>query len=273
MTLPTLRVGSVPYVVGRPLDLALGEEEGIELVHETPASLVQGLRTYRLDVALVSSIELFRQPGYRYIDGLAVAGDGFVSSVQVFLRKPIEEVRSLALDPASRTSQVLVQALLDDRPQGAPRCLVVEPGEDPAALEADAWLRIGDRALSEYWTEPRPAVFNPSQAWAEVTGLPFVFAAWIVRPGAAIEAHLPAFWRAREKGAAALDRIVAEAAGRHDLPPAALRRYLGEECRYELGGNELAASLHAFRDLAARVGGCSAELEVSPVDDARPCPA
>jgi predicted solute-binding protein len=157
MTLPTLRVGSVPYVVGRPLDLALGEEEGIELVHETPASLVQGLRTYRLDVALVSSIELFRQPGYRYIDGLAVAGDGFVSSVQVFLRKPIEEVRSLALDPASRTSQVLVQALLDDRPQGAPRCLEVEPGEDPAALEADAWLRIGDRALSEYWTEPRPA--------------------------------------------------------------------------------------------------------------------
>ena len=71
-----LRVGTVPYLVGRPLDEALEDEPGIDVVRAVPAELVRGLRDGSLDVALVSSIELFRRPGYRYLDGLAVSGEG-----------------------------------------------------------------------------------------------------------------------------------------------------------------------------------------------------
>ena len=59
-----LRVGSVPYLVGRPLDQGLGDEPGIELHHAVPALLIDQLRAGEIDVALVSSIELFRTPGY-----------------------------------------------------------------------------------------------------------------------------------------------------------------------------------------------------------------
>ena len=109
-----LRVGSVPYLVGRPLDQGLDEEPGIELRRAVPAKLVQGLREGSLDVALVSSIELFRQPGCRYLDQLAVAGRGAVGSVQLFLRQPLHEVRRIALDPASRAAATLVRTLLDE---------------------------------------------------------------------------------------------------------------------------------------------------------------
>src|SRR6185503_20179866 len=97
-----LRLGTVPYRVARPLDDGLERDPSVELVRDVPARLIASLRAGALDVALVSAVELFRQPGYRFLDGWAVAGRGRVSSVQVFLRRPVESVESVALDPASR---------------------------------------------------------------------------------------------------------------------------------------------------------------------------
>ena len=76
-----LRVGAVPYLVGRPLVDGLSQEPGLELSFAVPAQLVESLRRAELDVALVSSIELFRRPGYGYLSGSAIAGSGFVASV------------------------------------------------------------------------------------------------------------------------------------------------------------------------------------------------
>lgn len=254
-----LRVGSVPYLVGRPLDLGLGEEDGIELAHDVPARLVEGLRAGSLDVALVSSIELFRRPGYSFIDGIGVAGDSYVGSVQVFVRKPIGEVRRIALDPASRAAAALTQSLLHDRVGGPPEYLEVPLGEDPAAAEgADGWLRIGDAALRETLTLDVPA-WNPSEDWRERTGLPFVFAAWIVRPGVDVEAHLPAFARARERGLAAIPSLSAEAAERWSLPRARCEEYLAEECSYD-PGERMTPALREFQRRAARAGLCDPEL-------------
>lgn len=259
-----LRVGSVPYLVARPLDSGLGDEPGIELSHDVPARLVERLRAGELDVALVSSIELFRRPGYRYLPDLAVAGRGFVSSVQLFLRRPVEDVRTVALDPASRTAAALVQVLLAGRPAGAPEFLEVAVGEDPRAADAQAWLRIGDAALREYLAPAAPPVFNPCATWTERTGLPFVFATWIVRPGVELGERQSAFSRARERGARRLDELALQAAERWQLPLDDCRRYLREECLYA-PGPELRRSLLAFRDAAAPLGLCAAQLEPLPL--------
>ncbi|MFT7485364.1 MAG: chorismate dehydratase [Candidatus Paceibacteria bacterium] len=263
--MPNLRVGSVPYLVGRPLDLGLGEEQGIELVHDVPANLVPMLRSGEIDVAMVSSIELFRQPGYRFIPGIGVFGQGLVSSVQVFLRKPLSEVQSIAMDPASRTAACLVRVLLADRPNGAPEFIEVPMGENPRDLDADGWLRIGDEALRESLAPDCPKVFNPSKAWAQKTGLPFVFAPWIVAPDAQIEPHLAAFARARLRGASAIAELSEQAAKSWNLPLPACTRYLAEECQYELG-DEMTAALYAFRDAAGALGLCDPSLEPKAVE-------
>ena len=141
-----LRVGTVPYLVARPLDWGLEEEVGIELTRAVPATLVESLRTGALDVALVSSIELFRQPDYAYLPSLAVAAAGHISSVLMFHRCPLEELRSVALDPASRAARALLQVVLSE--QGVtPKWVDVPFGEDPRAADCDGWLRIGDAAL------------------------------------------------------------------------------------------------------------------------------
>lgn len=260
-----LRVGSVPYLVGRPLDLGLEEEPGIELVRDVPARLVEGLRSGELDVALVSSIELFRRPGYRFLPGVAVAGNGTVASVQVFLHRPLSELETLALDPSSRTAATLVQVLLAGRPEGPPRFVEVPTGEDPREAGCDGWLRIGDPALRELWCEDPPKCWNPSRAWTERTGLPFVFAPWIVREGVEIEPHLAAFARSRLAGERATGELALRAAREWRLPAHLCAAYLSEECVYE-PGLRMHEALRAFRDAAAPLGLCEGDLDPQPVE-------
>ncbi|MEZ6005624.1 MAG: menaquinone biosynthesis protein [Planctomycetota bacterium] len=253
----TLRVGSVPYLVGRPLDHGLSREEGITLEKHVPARLVELLRAGKLDVALVSSIELFCMPGYSYIPGLCVGGKGAVSSVQVFLRRPIEQVDSIAMDPASRTSQALVQVLLADRKGGPPSYHFPTLGQDPRELPCSAWLSIGDRALRHFHSGASQ-VFNPSSAWTRSTGLPFVFAAWIVRPGVDIEPHLPAFQRSYEAGRAASGELARNAARTWSLPSKVIEDYLRQECVYSMGG-EMDDALQLFGERSRVLGLASDE--------------
>lgn len=255
-----LRIGSVPYLVGRPLDSGLELEPGLEYRRAVPAELVRLLRAGELDVALVSSIELFRRPGYRYLDGLAVGGRGAVGSVQVFLKRQLEQLHSFALDPASRTSAVLARIELGARLGRAVRAVEVLPGADPALAEADAWLRIGDAALRDFLAARAP-VFNPSEAWCRRTGLPFVFAAWVFRPGVEVERWTGVFERARARGRERVAELATEAAHAWQLPVADCRRYLEHECSYELGP-QMGAALARFREEAARIGECSLEFDL-----------
>lgn len=259
-----LRVGTVPYRVARPLDSGLEDEPDIELSYQIPAELVDRLRTGELDVALVSSIELFRTPGYSFLDGIGVAGRGVVSSVQVFLRKPIGEVRTVALDPASRAAATLSRVIWPDQERQRPLFLDTEWGCDPRRSNADAWLRIGDPALRELHAPDALPTFNPSEAWGAETGLPFIFATWIAAPGVPLEEYAPAFARSRAIGAGRIEEVAAQAAGKLNVPLATMQRYFREECWYE-PGMEMLPALYEFRDRAARLGLCWDTLTPRPV--------
>ena len=154
--------------------------------------------------------------------------------------------------------------------------LGADPREVAEREGADGWLRIGDPALREVLAADAPPTFNPSAAWSEDTGLPFVFAVWIVAPGVTLtDAQIEAFLAARTRGAAGIEDLVREASRRWSLPLDACRTYLAEECRYD-PGDDLGPALAAFRDAAAPLGLCRAELDPTPIAvQARgdqPCP-
>ena len=259
-----LRVGTVPYLVARPLDWGLEEEPGIELTRAVPAKLVESLRSGELDVALVSSIELFRQPGYSYLSDLAVAAFGHISSVLMFHNCRLEELKSVALDPASRAARALLQIVLSERGV-TPEWVDVPSGEDPRYAGCDGWLRIGDAALKEYVDPTTPEAFCPSAAWRELTGLPFPYAVWIVRPGVDIRPHLEAFTSARERGAKALSHLIEVGADTWNLEPEFVHRYLALESHYQLG-EQLPLALDELRDRAAQIGLCEAHHDPRAIE-------
>jgi len=258
-----LRVGAVPYLVARPINYGIEDEPDVEYSRDVPARLIERLRRGAVDVALVSSIELFRLPGYGYLAGPVVAGQGYVASVQLFLRRPIGSLGVVLLDPSSRAAQALLAITLASREPSAQLEQVdanVDVRRRAQEQDAGGWLRIGDRALVEALSDGAPPSFNPSQAWAEDTGLPFVFATWVVRPGVELSAsQLDIFRRAQARGALELEQLATEASAAWALPLDACRKYLLEECWYRPGA-QLEPALLAFRDRAARLGLCDGGL-------------
>lgn len=256
-----MRVGAVPYLVAKPLIEGLDGSGCLSLTLGTPAELVRGLREETLDVALASSIEAFRSPGYTVIPDLAIGSDGEVMSVRLFLRRQWAAVRRVALDSASESGAALLRILLAERLPHPVEWVRVGPREDPACADADAYLRIGDGALREVAGPSRLESWDLGAAWKERTGLPFVFALWLVRPGFGLGPAFGLFGAAASRGLA-MRRGLALAASRSlGVPFPFLCQYLLEACRYRLGERELRA-LREFRDRAARLDLCRGDLEI-----------
>jgi chorismate dehydratase len=241
----TLRVGAPPYLVARPLIDGLDQEPGIDLVLDVPSRLVEGLRDGSLDVALASSVELFRRPGATHLPRLCIGADGEVGSVILYARRPWGEIRSVALDTSSASAAALVRILLRAWNRGSVEYRELPPDADGARQGVDAFLRIGDAALFGATPEGFEAI-DLAGAWKDLTGLPFVFALWIVRPGASPDLLAPPLHRAAERGLARRARISEEAARERGTDPALLRRYLLEICRYDLDAPGMLAGLSEF---------------------------
>jgi chorismate dehydratase len=163
---------------------------------------------------------------------LGIARCGAVGSVLLFSCRPVEDLDGarVALTRESRTSRALLRILLADA--FGRRVRYVEAGEP-----ADARLAIGDEAIALRAAGRWPFVVDLGAAWHRFTGLPFVYARWVVRrdlaPGAA---------RALAVG---LSHSLAVCASRADVPrrkgmtPLAARAYL-DSFQYRLGPAEQA---------------------------------
>ena len=84
--------------------------EGLEQVSGVPTTLNRMLMAGEIDVAPISSIEYARHADtLRLLPRLCVSTEGAVDSIQLITRKPIEQVRSVAVTPESATSVVLTR--------------------------------------------------------------------------------------------------------------------------------------------------------------------
>ena len=110
-----LIIGSVPYMNGAPLTRWFETESGrrvAEVRYAAPSMLARWLEAGEVDVALVSSVELFRRPNTQFVPGLAIASRREALSVRLFSKTPLKAMRSVALDESSLTSAALVRILL-----------------------------------------------------------------------------------------------------------------------------------------------------------------
>ncbi|MCK6460596.1 MAG: menaquinone biosynthesis protein [Planctomycetes bacterium] len=209
-----MRFGAVSYLNARPLIEGLSP-----LVLATPAELAERHARGEVDVALLP-VAAGEAMGLPRVGRLGIAAEGPVKSVLLFLRRPVREVLTVALDPASRTSRALARILLEEALGLSPRYV------DPPA---DAELLIGDAALVRQATdEPR---LDLAEEWTRWTGLPFVFAAWYGDPRAE-----PALEAAYGRGRRQLARYAREAG--LGLPADAMERYLRDRIRYRIGPRE-----------------------------------
>lgn len=248
-----IRVGAVNYLNTKPLIHDLERlAPSAELILDYPSRLADRLARAELDVALIPVVEYFRAGDYTLVPGISIASHGPVLSVTLFSRVPWTAIGRVALDEGSRTSAALAQVLLRKRYGVKPEIVPLPLDRQADNLDADAVLLIGDRAMHACLPGFAHA-FDLGQEWHDWTGLPFVYAAWAVRPGVDLGPVAEALHEAKRRGCANLGPIAAREAPRLGLDAGFCRRYLTNIIRFDLGPRELAGMQHYYK-LASELG-------------------
>jgi len=190
----TLQIGRIDYLniwhVFHLLAKICPEGPDFHYVPGHPSKLNRDLLTGELDISPSSSFEyLLHAENYELLPGASICAREEVQSVLFLSPASPEELPAwldrnpgpVCLTGASATSTALLKVLWSQKwslPE--PHWETVEPGSGLST--GRPFLEIGNLAL-RHFVEPPVGyhIFDLATEWSNWTGLPFVFAVWIVR--------------------------------------------------------------------------------------------
>jgi chorismate dehydratase len=274
-----LRISIVQYLNTAPLvwGFTNGPLQGkYDLSFTLPSLCADDLRTGRADVAIIPSIEYQRIPGLAILPDIAIASKNQVRSLLIVAKKPMEQVKTFALDRSSRSTQALTRILCAEKWRIAPQFFESLPDLPQMLQQADAALLIGDPALRisiGIEKESRPGepgqtvcqaatlgitscallyVYDVVGEWRALTGLPAVLAVWACRREIATPELSADFLASRDFGLSRVGEITYEAAQDLELPQPTLESYLRQNIDYSLDA-ENRRGLELYFDYAAKL--------------------
>lgn len=205
-----IRVGIVNYLNTKPLIYGLEKEpvnQLIDLVGAYPSKLAQMLKDDEIDVGLIPVAAIPQLPSYHIVGNHCIGTEGEIASVCLFSEVPMQEIERVYLDYQSRSSVALLQWLMKEY-WGIHPEIIQATGEEylQEIKGTTAGLVIGDRALEQ--RKISTYIYDLGTEWRAITGLPFVFAAWVsVKP--LPEEFIRVFDSANALGMDHIDEIVA----------------------------------------------------------------
>jgi chorismate dehydratase len=206
----TIKIGVVNYLNTKPLLYGIRHSllpEQAELVSDYPANVAEALIAGRIDMGLVPVAIIPQLQEAHIITDYCIGCNGEVASVCLFSEAPLAEVETILLDYQSRTSVALLKILLKTYWKIRPQLAEGGEGFEKRIGGTTAGLVIGDRALVQ--RQHSKYQYDLGLAWKELTGLPFVFAAWVANK-ALPPAFVQQFNEANVLGLAHIAEVVAE---------------------------------------------------------------
>ncbi|HVT42861.1 MAG TPA: menaquinone biosynthesis protein [Thermoanaerobaculia bacterium] len=247
----------------------------------SPARCADLIADGAADLGLIPAIELERLSDIVAIPSICIASETEVRSVLMVSKVPFEEIRSVGLDPGSRTSLALARILLGERlGAGVYQRIKFDSIERPALLKLeghDAAVVIGDPALQMSKSgSPGTFRYDLASEWYRMFGEPFVFGLWAGRRSALERVDgrelLDRLVASRAYGLSHLDRIAREASEELGLPLGELIEYFGSALHYDFGERE-ARALARFYSLARKYSLIEGQKEIEWLIDPRFTPS
>lgn len=206
-----IRVGIVNYLNTKPLLYGLQQppvNERIELIPAYPARLAEMLVNNEIDVGLIPVAVIPDLPSWYIVGDYCIGTEGEIASVCLFSEVPMNEITTVYLDYQSRSSVALLKWLMKEYWGINPQ--IIQATDESYRQEIKgtiAGLVIGDRALEQ--RRISTFIYDLGSEWRAITGLPFVFAAWVSTQPLTDE-FIKMFNEANEMGLHHIDEIVAE---------------------------------------------------------------
>ncbi len=244
----TTRIGRIPYLNSEVFYLGMAAEPTIQLYPLVPHALSTVASRGGIEAGPVPLVTCFQlEDTFRPLGDFCIATTSRARSIFLYSKRPIEELNGAVVGVTGETSTSvrLMKTLFKLR-------YYVTPGRyvDLDETNRDAFLLIGDQALKNRLGVPGyPYLYDLGREWHEWTGLPFVFARWVVRrdvPDGKVRWLESLLSRSIEDGLADVEKI---AASRRDLnmPREDIIEYI-RSFHYHLGENEM-KSIQKFRAL------------------------
>jgi chorismate dehydratase len=204
-----LKISAVSYLNTIPFIHGLKQSElikTIDLQLDYPSICADKLINGTVDLALVPVAVIPKLKEAYIISDYCIGANGAVDTVCLYSDVPIEEIESIALDYQSRTSVALLRVLLKEYWQLNPELKKANVGFEENIKGNHAALVIGDRAFA--LNTKHAYIYDLSAIWKEMTGLPFVFAAWVANKKLPQD-FIISFNKALEKGLGDIDKALA----------------------------------------------------------------
>ena len=245
-------LGTVPYLNALPLIWALEKRSDVELVRLLPSKLGARLQSGQLHASLSPVFDVLSGIGEGILGNGIVGATREVRSVLLFHRKPVEQLKRVALDSSSHSSVNLTRVLLGDFYKTEPLFVDAQPNLGEMLRDNDAAVLIGDPALEAAQILGDWEVLDLARAWHTFTGLSFTFAAWTGKRGLGDEeaCQLSAILNeARDVGVRNIEQIGKENPTHSPLSRWVRESYLRDAIEYKLSPSHEAG----LREFAIRL--------------------
>lgn len=202
--------------------------ETIELIEAYPSKLAEMLVNDEIDLGLIPVASIPRLKEYHIVSDYCIGSEGEVASVCLFSEVPVDKITKVYLDYQSRSSVALLKWLISEYWGIQPE--LIEASNENYRNEikgTTAGLVIGDRALEQ--RKISTFIYDLGAEWRFVTGLPFVFAAWVSNKKLPDD-FVTQFNDANAQGLKHIDEIVAA----HPFPAYDLKKYYNFHISYKL---------------------------------------
>lgn len=174
----TIKVGRIPYLSCEPFYFEM-ERRDIALHDLEPRALAGAVARGEIDAGPLPLVDcLPLADDLRFLAGFCVATIRKTRSVALHSRRPVEALSEarIAIPDEAVTSYRLLQILLALKYQIASTVYV------PPTEPCDAFLLMGNEGLRRRGgAQDYPYSYDLGEEWHQWTGLPFVFARWVVR--------------------------------------------------------------------------------------------
>jgi chorismate dehydratase len=235
-----MRISAISYLNTAPLmwDFEHGlAGRDFEISYTVPSQCAAELARGTADIGIIPSAAYATISDLAIIPGVAIASKQAVRSILLVSHKPVEEIRTVALDNSSLTSVALTQVLFEKWWGGRRTFVSAAPDLDAMLSTSDAALLIGDPALQV--DRSRYQTWDLAEEWLRFTGKPFVFAFWAVRQEALKGCTLDLaaiFQTSRDHGLASenLEQITKTWSAKLGLSEDAVREYLTSNIHFQL---------------------------------------
>ncbi len=173
-------MGAVSYLNTKPLLYGILNSailHDIVLKIDYPSHIAELLLNDEIDIGLVPVAIIPQMSEYYINTDFCIGANGPVASVCLFSDCRLEEVKRVLLDYRSRTSVELARILMHEYWKISPEMVDAKEEFRHLIQGKTAGVVIGDAALEQ--RKLSPFIYDLAEAWKNMTGLPFVFAAWI----------------------------------------------------------------------------------------------